>query len=446
MMYLPCTKASVLALTGLSLAAFAPLVHSQPYTFNTYIGSATNAGSADGTNGAAQFISPTGLALDSSGAVYVADGNAIRSITVYGTNRVVRTLVGSVGSHAFVDGTNTTARLNAPQGVATDSGGALYVADTFNNAIRKVARSGTNWIVTTVAGPAPPGISPPFGTNDGINNAARFHNPYGIAVDVTTNLYVADSLNQTIRKITLVGTNWVVATIAGLPGSSGSANGSNEVARFNSPSSLAVDTNGVIYVADLGNNTIRKITQIGTNWAVTTLAGSPGFAGSVDGAGLAARFNQPQQITLDAGQNLYVTDSGNYTVRRITPAGFVTTIAGLAGVPGSADGTGAAARFQQPFGVAVDPTGLVYVADYLGYSIRMGGLAAVLQCARAGNSLILFWASGLTRFAPETCGQFPNGGWTPLATNTAVVSEPYVYLTNGLSGGPAFFRLHRTMP
>src|SRR4051812_31717917 len=171
MKYLPRTKASVLGLFGSAFLACIQ-AHSQPYAISTFIGSASNAGSSDGTNSAAQFISPTGLTLDSAGVLYVADGNSIRSITVSGTNRIVRTLVGSIGSHAFLDGTNYVARLNAPQGVVSDGAGNLYVADTINNAIRKLTLVGTNWVVTTIAGAPPP--TPQMGSADGTNNASRF--------------------------------------------------------------------------------------------------------------------------------------------------------------------------------------------------------------------------------------------------------------------------------
>ena len=265
-------------------------------------------------------------------------------------------------------------------------------------------------------------------------------------MDSATNLYVADSLNHTIRKISPVGTNWVVTTLAGLANVSGSANGSNSTARFNSPVSVAVDSAGVIYVADFLNHTIRKLIASGTNWSVTTLAGSPGVPGTSDGVGSAAGFNLPQDIAIDAGQNLFVTDSGNNTIRKISPAGKVSTLAGSPGIPGSADGTGSTALFNQPYGVAVDASGILYVADYLNYSIRAGQVAPLMQLSASGQQLILSWPAGLTGVVPEFCNSLSAGSWSPMPTNGAVRVEDYFFLTNSRSSGSQFFRLHKQTP
>jgi len=427
---------------GLALGVSLMAARCEPYTFGTYIGSATNAGSADGTNGTAQFISPTGLARDSLGTLYVTDGNAVRSIALLGTNRVVHTLAGTIGSHAFADGTNGAAQFNYPQGVAVDAGGSLYVADTYNNAIRKVTAVGTNWVVTTIAGPAPP--ANPFGTQDGTNNVARFHNPYGIAVDSLTNVFVADSLNQTIRKITLVGTNWVVTTVAGRAGSAGSDNGSNDVARFSSPASVAVASLGTLYVVDLANNNVRKLSQIGTNWAVSTFAGFAGVTGSTDASGTNASFNMPQCVGVDTAGNVYVTDSGNHTVRKINPGGSVTTIGGAVGIPGAADGTGTAASFNLPYGIVADPSGVLYVADYLGYAIRQGQLA-LLRYSISAKTLVLSWPSSLTGFLPETTSHL-GGVWNPVPGSQIVLSGQTFYVTNSVGSGAGLYRLHHPAP
>lgn len=189
-----------------------------------------------------------------------------------------------------------------------------------------------------------------------------FSVPYGVATDDLGNLYVADYGNRTIRKITSTGT---VSTLAGLPGSRGSTDGIGSAARFASPFAVAADGSGNIYVADYGNHTIRKITSAGT---VTTLAGLADSPGSADGAGSAARFNQPVGIAVDLAGNVYVADYQNKIVRKITPAGVVTTLAGLANSTGSIDGPGSVARFQGPIGIAVDSSGAVYVTD--NYTIR----------------------------------------------------------------------------
>ena len=198
--------------------------------------------------------------------------------------------------------------------------------------------------MTTLAGKA--GVA---GSADGTNSAARFYLPIGVAVDTNGSIYVADGLNHTIRKVTPDGTNWVVTTLAGKAGSPGSADGTNSAARFNLPCYLGLDSAGNVYVPDAGNNTIRKITPDGTNWVVTTLAGRAGVSGSADGTNSAAQFSVPIQVVVDNAGNLYDADSGSSTIRKVTRVGtnwVVTTVAGLAGSTGSVDGTGGTARFN----------------------------------------------------------------------------------------------------
>ena len=172
-------------------------------------------------------------------------------------------------------------------------------------------------LVDTIAGF---GGSP--GSSNGAGNRARFTNPFGVAVATNGDVYVADSSNNTIRKITPEGTNWVVTTIAGLVGSSGRADGTNNSARFRSPHGVATDNAGNIYVADSWNNTIRKITPVGPNWVVNTIAGMAGSQGSTDGVGGNARFNDPTTVAINSFGNLYVADQDNYTVRKGNPAGL----------------------------------------------------------------------------------------------------------------------------
>ena len=323
--------------------------------FGTLAGTAGSSGSADGTGSAARFDYPYSLAADTAGNIFVADtyNLTIRKITSAG---VVTTLAGSVGNVGSADGTGSAARFRYPEGIAVDTAGNLFVADTFNSTIRKVTSAG---VVTTLAGTA--GST---GSTDGTGSAARFKRPLDITVDTAGNVFVVDTENHTIRKITSAG---VVTTIAGTAGSSGSADGTGSAARFNFPSGISSDTAGNIFVADQVNNTIRKVTSAGV---VTTIAGSAGLSGSTDGTGSAARFKFPWDIAVDTAGDLFVSDQGNNTIRKVTSAGVVTTLAGSAGNSGSADGVSSLARFDSPSGIAVDTAGNIYVADRANHTIR----------------------------------------------------------------------------
>ena len=320
-------------------------------------------GRLDGTGAAASFSYPIGVAVDGAGNVYVADANnnTIREITPAG---VVTTLAGTAGVYGSADGTGAAASFDLPTGLAVDGAGNIYVVDSMNATIRVVTSAG---VVGTMAGAA--GVT---GSADGTGAAASFFDPYGVAVDSAGNVYVADSSNNTIRKITAAA---AVSTLAGTVAVSGGADGTGASATFSRPSGVATDSAGDVYVADTGNNTIRRVTSSGV---VTTLAGMAGTAGSADGTGAAARFSGPYGIAVDSAGNVYVADADNSTIREITPAGVVMTLAGTAGVKGGADGTGAAASFERPEGVAVDSAGNVYVADSSNSTIREITLAGVV--------------------------------------------------------------------
>lgn len=321
----------------------------------TLAGLAQTTGTADGTGTTARFNWPRGVAAGNSGTVYVADyyNSTIRAVTAGG---VVTTFAGLAAPWGHADGTGTVARFNGPAGVAVDAAGDASLADEFNHVIRKVTPAGT---VSTLAGLA--GTS---GSSDGTGTTARFNRPQGVTVDGAGTVTVADYGNHAIRQVTSAG---VVTSLAGLPGTSGTANGTGTTARFNNPAGIARDGAGNFYVADRGNHAIRVVTPGGD---VTTLAGLPGTSGSADGTGTAARFYRPQALALDGAGNVYVADSDNQTIRKVTPGGVVTTLAGLPGSRGGADGTGSAARFNGPFGVATDGAGTLYVADYNNNTLR----------------------------------------------------------------------------
>ncbi|HTQ30001.1 MAG TPA: chondroitinase-B domain-containing protein [Opitutaceae bacterium] len=350
-------------------------------TGNEYRYVATNSAGSTASNAFTLTVAPAllpfpvCLAIDAASNLYVGDTSTstISKITPAGQ---VSVLAGSSGNTGTSDGAGSSARFNQPGGVFSMSAGILFVSDTANATIRSIATDGT---VSTFAGTA--GNS---GSTDGTGAAARFNHPVGIAQDASGNLYVADANNHIIRKVTSTG---VVTTLAGHAGVSGSADGTGTAAFFNFPTGSAFDLkNNLVYIADTTNNTIRKITSAG---AVTTLAGLAGTAGSSDGTGSGALFSQPCGLAVDSSGNIYVADKANSTIRKITPAGAVSTFAGLAGIAGLKDGTGSDAWFNQPEDVTVDAAGNVYVADTGNAAIRKispSGAVTTLSLSSSSSS------------------------------------------------------------
>ncbi|MCS7338581.1 MAG: NHL repeat-containing protein, partial [Verrucomicrobiae bacterium] len=412
------------------------------WVVTTLAGTPGVSGTNDGFGSSALFSGPAGLALDGAGNIYVADmeNHTIRRLTPVGTNWLVTTIAGTPGAYGTNDGVGPQASFYSPSGVCIDNSGTIYVADAYNHTIRKIVQQNTNWVVTTFAG-----IPAVAGTNDGPGAAAQFNGPADVAVDTAGNVYVADTFNHAIRKISAAGS---VTTLAGLKGVSGTNDGTGTAARFSSPAGVCLDGAGNLVVADTGNHTIRRIaangvvstiagaatmfgfadgtnttarlfwphglclgaggavivadhgnhavrmlTQTQAGWSVTTIAGRGEASGTNDGQGVLARFRQPHGIAITASGELIVADRLNHAIRRVSQAGFVSTIAGLPGTDGTNDATGSSVRFFQPVAVAADGAGAVYIADYYNHTIRKG--------TWAGDTLAVSTLAGLPR-APGT--------------------------------------------
>jgi len=324
-----------------------PVVNGQTIT----LAGANITGFADGTGTAAKFNQNCGIVSDPAGNIYLADevNNRIRKITPAG---VVTTLAGT-GTAGATNGPALSATFNNPIGICMDAAGNLYVAEYSNNLIRKIATDGT---VSTLAGNGTAGYI------NGSASSAEFNHPVQVAVDYGGNVYVADYANSVVRKITPAGT---VSTLAG-SGTAGYANGTGSTAMFNGPQGLVFDRSGNLIVCDKANQVIRSITPSGV---VTTIAGVPGAAGYVNGAGTVARFNYPTAITIDAIGNFYVAEFNNNCIRVISPSLAVSTLSGTT-VAGLNNGTGSVTTFHNPYGVALDGRGNLYVSDYFNAVIR----------------------------------------------------------------------------
>lgn len=310
-----------------------------------FVGRLGGAGNLDGTPG--RFMQPVAVATDQAGNVYVNDQGGIRKVTPDGA---VTTLAG-------IDSYGATS-------IAVDKAGNLYWTDSAGNVVRKTTPAGTTSILAGAAGVG--------GTADGAGGAARFQGPAGIAIDDAGNVYVADRDNHTVRKITAAG---AVTTLAGTAGVAGNADGTGAGASFRYPSAIAVDKDGNVYVGSDGNTdpsyisgVVRKITP---NGVVSTLAGNvANTIGSVDGIGAAAGFSRISALAVDSQGNVYSTEGSSHGLRKITPAGAVTTFAGSVSGFGSKDGNGQEAQFMYPAGLAIDSSGNIYMADTGTTSIR----------------------------------------------------------------------------
>ncbi|MCK5277433.1 MAG: gluconolactonase, partial [Cyclobacteriaceae bacterium] len=310
-----------------------------------------NAGFVNGTGASAQFNGASRMAINSSGEIVLADFNN-HSIRLINTKNEVSTIAGD-GTSGLVNGVASNARFARPFGVAIDNSGNIFIADFDNHVIRKISTSN---IVSTYAGTGQAGFA------NGSAGVAAFNGPIDVAVDASGNVYVADLNNHAIRKIDINGN---VTTLAG-NGTAGLVDGKGSTARFNNPIGLGVDNSNNIYVADLANHAIRKVDSGGN---VTTIAGD-GTTGSTDGSIASARFNFPYDVDLDASGNLYIADDKNHKIRIIKTNNTVETFAG-SGTEGFLDGLGSDAQFNDPVGITVVNSELMYVGDSENHRVRI---------------------------------------------------------------------------
>ncbi len=316
------------------------------------------------------FSAPAGLAdgtlhwqvSNDGGATFtdLADGSGVSGVRtrVLTLANVTTALHGSryrYVLHGAAPGTSAAALLTVnpaffshPAGILRLADGRLLVSDAATNTVRQIADGAVSLIAGRDTEP---------GATDGVGATARFNQPAGLAGLADGAIALADSANATIRRLSTTG---FVTTLAGAPGSRGANDGLGRAATFNAPVALAVDASGNLLVADSLNHAIRRVAPGGS---VTTLAGGADAAGTADGRGAEARFNFPTGLAIDAAGDCLVADTINNTLRRVTAAGVVTTLAGVPGVSGATDGTGGAALFNRPSGLVFAPDGNFYLAD-----------------------------------------------------------------------------------
>jgi hypothetical protein len=314
-------------------------------------------GQLDGPDSIAEFRDPHGVSVDLQGNVYVIDGDFITTaatrIRKISTTGLVSTIAGT-DSAGFLDGKGTQASFKSSLGEFVDTQGNLFIADSYGYRIRKMTPLGD---VSTIAGNGIKGFA------DGISSIAEFSLPFNIALDATGNLFITDQFNNRIRKISPAG---IVSTYAGT-GINGKVDGVAANALFNNPVGLTIDSRGNLFETDDGLR-VRKITPDGM---VSTIAGnnSGDNNGYRDGPAADALFNYAVGIAVDTHGNLYLADSENHRIRKLTPDGIVSTLAGN-GIESFADGSPEHAEFSYPTSIAVDLQGNVYVADTYNERIR----------------------------------------------------------------------------
>ncbi|GGX31011.1 RICIN domain-containing protein [Streptomyces noursei] len=348
----------------------------------------TGVGGFAGDNGpavSAQSRYPYGVAVDSAGTLYFSefDNHRVRRIT---TDGKISTVVGT-GTKGFSGdcGPAVSAQLNLPRGVAVDSAGAVYIADSDNHRVRKVTADGK---ISTVAGTGTKG----FSGDGGPATAAQLDDPRGVAVDSTGVLYVSEYNNRRVRKIT---TDGKISTVAGTGTAGSDGDGGPAIsAQLSRPRGMEVGRAGELYIADEGNHRVRKVTADGK---ISTVAGTgtAGFTGD-DGPATAAQLDRPFEVTVDSIGTLYIGDYGNHRVRKVAADGKISTVAGTgtAGFTGD-DGPAASAQLNTPIGVVVNRVGTLYIADHANNRVRKVALPKLAGLPDSGT--VVSWANVRSR-------------------------------------------------
>lgn len=416
----------------------------------------SNFGGDGGSATNAQFSTPQGIAVDSSGNIYIADSghHRIRKIDTSG-NISTYAGTGTVGLTGD-GGPATSARINTPLGIFIDSSDNLYIAEANNSRIRKVDTSGN---ISTVVG-----TSSGFSGDNGLATSAQISSPFGVGVDSAGNLYIGDTGNQRIRKVDTSGT---ITTFAGTgSGGSGGDGGAATSAQINTPMQVVADTSGNVYITDYSNIRIRKVD---TNGIITTFAGTgvSGYSGD-NGPATSAQLNYPRSIAIDSSGNLFIADSSNSRIRKVTPGGTITTVAGTSSGFGGDNGPATSALLANPQGVGVSAAGVVYISDTSNKRVRrivearpvitssltasgtlnsaFGGYTIIADFAPDSYSatglptgLSVNTATGAITGTPTQLGAFnvsiaaTNGAGTSLATTLVLTVNPGVLTVTGIT-------------
>jgi uncharacterized protein (TIGR03437 family) len=416
------TKIQAAVVLAAAVCFPAPAVLSaQTYTISTIAGSGVAGFTGDtGPAAAAQLSTPSGMALDKSGNLYIADASNQR-IREIQTNGTITTVAGNgIGTYAGDGAAATSASLLRPSAVAVDGSGNLYIADSGNNVIRKV--TGSN--ISTIAGVN--ALGPGYNGEGGTGPTSQLNNPLGVAVDSAGNVYIADFGNNRIRKL---GTDGKISSVAGT-GSAGYSGDNAAAARaaLNGPRAVALDAAGNLYIADSNNQRIRMVTA--ANGVITTVAGigTAGFSGDL-GAATKAQLNQPRGVAVDNAGGIYIADYSNSRIRKVSVNGAINTIAGNGRFAYTGDGgPSTSAALQFPLAAIADTSGRVDIADTQNNVIRLltPDASGVKPSVNAGGILNPQEFGGSTTLAP--------GSWVEIyGTDLASVARDWTGAFDGIT-------------